>query len=172
MKLNHIIFLLFVLIFPGCKEDDPVILFEIPFQQGFVIGAGLDPFQVWHFQLLDIPNPFPGELQQRGLTIDEITQIGPGQAILSTEFDGEDLSFIREITINIYTDDFNNARELFYRADQNLLVATSPLEMIPTLVNASHMVSGETFNIDVAIELRQPTPKSFESILNFTMVVR
>ena len=173
MKIIHLILLFLPLLCTHCKKDDSAqTLFTMPFQEEFTIQSGLDPFQSAHFLITDIPNRVKDQLDQRGLTADGVSEISGGIAKLHTLFEGEDMSFIREISIRIYNDDPDIYRELYYRDDENLLKATSPLDLIPSLADPRGFFKNSTFNLDVVVVLRNTTIKTVDATLDFEIVVK
>ncbi len=165
------ILILSSLAFMQCnKDEEGEVLFEEAYTVEFDMPAALNPFEVHFFTIKNIDSRILAQLDQRGINFADVEQIGPGFAELREQF-GVNYDYIQEISIQIFKDDPNNWRELFYRDDTNLLNAGSTLEMIPSLSNAKPMLDEDQFNLTVRVVLRVFPPSSTTNRLDFSLRV-
>lgn len=163
-------FLLIALLFSNCDKNDPDILFEMAYERSFTIPAGLNVFQTHYILLENIS--IGSYLSANNVTADELNAINPGSARLSTVFSGlTDYSFIRNVSIEIFTDDEANAREIFWRPEVPLN-AGEDLDIIPTLIDAKQFLGNTKFNVYVILNLRAVPQQTVETKFKFSFLAK
>lgn len=164
-----------ILLIHSCKKEENKVLFEMPFRTQFTLNAGLNPFQVHYIQIDGIQNPLKTLLQDRGLTLEDLSGIEAGNARITAEIPGISYRFIREISVRLYKGDPSNSadfREMWYRADSNLLGEDDQFDLIPSLADGFAFLQEDEFNLSIVIQLREVTPVTMENQLDFTFFVR
>ena len=174
-KNYWMILVCFSVVCSACQRKDERILFEMPYRINFSVNAGLNPFQVHYFQVDNITNQLQGLLQDRGLTLDDLTGIEAGSARMTAEIPDVSYRFIREISVRLYEGDPGNSsdyREMWYRDDSNLLGEDDVVDLIPSLANGLPFLLNDKFNISIVIQLREVTPVTMQNQLDFTFFVK
>lgn len=162
-------FLLVIFLCSGCK-DDPNILFEMAYERSFTIPAGLNTFQTHYFYLRDIP--LGNYLSSNGVTASELMAINPGAARLTTIDQGlSDYSFIRNVSIQIFTDDEANAREIFWRPEIPLNTGER-LDVFATLIDAKQFFENTKFNVFVKLQLQAVPQQTIDTRFQFSFLAK
>jgi len=162
-------FLLVLFFFTDCKKD-PEILFEMAYERDFVIPAGLNTFQTHTIYLQNIS--IGSYLSNNNVDPADLAAINPGAARISTIFSGiSDYSFIRNVSIKIFTTDENNAREVFWRPTVPLNTGED-LDIIPTLIDAKQFFENNRFTLAVKFELQAVPQQTVESKLRFSFLAK
>ncbi len=151
-----------------CKKNEQFLL-EMPYKEKFSVNAGLNSIKTWYFNIKDIRSNRAELLTTFGVEESEITKINPGKAKLINVFGGNDYKNIEKISVQIFNDDVQKSKEIFYRDDVSPSTG-SDLDLIATLVDLNDYI-GENFNIVVKIKFRSPPPVSFENRLEFSFIV-
>lgn len=168
--MRYFLLLLFPLIVSSCGKDD-IILFEMEYTEDFEIQAGLNSFETHHFLIKDISTNYNNLLQTFDQTDSQVSNINPQNARLDALFSSATYDIIREISVRIYKDDVTNYKEIFYI--ENVPLNTGgDLNLIPTLVDVRDILSGDSFNIDIAIQFRQAPAQFIESRFIFDFLVK
>ena len=152
----------------SCNKNDKFLL-EMPYKQKFSVNAGLDSQKTWFFNIKDIRSSRKELFSVNGIEESEITKINPGKAKLINVFGGDDYGNIEKISVQIFTDDRDKAKEIFYRDDVPPNTG-SDLDLIATLVDLNDYLE-DTFNVFVKIKFRSPPPVSFENRIEFSFIV-
>ena len=157
------------LLFFNCKKEDP-ILFEMGYSQDFTIPAGLNPVDAHYFRITDIP--VGTYLSSRGLTADMVNSIRGRQATFINIFAGTSpYSFLREVSIRIYTDNENISGEPFWHFNVPTNAGDN-LGIPQTDDDIKEYLTGSTFNLLIKLDLRASPLQNVETRLNFTFGVR
>lgn len=149
----------------NCNKGD-VFLFEMLYVEDFVIPAGLNPFDTHYFRLKDIP--IGTYMSARNLTANDLKAIEPNTANLINIFAGTaNYDFIREVAIDIYTDDENAGKEIFWYSPVPENTGDN-LGVIPALGDAKPYLTGTTFNILIKLELRRAPLQNIDTEFRFS----
>lgn len=163
-------FVLLIVLFSNCKDDGPEIRFEMAYEREIAIPAGLNVFETHYFYLRNIS--VGSYLSANGVDAADLIAINPGSARLSTIFAGlSDYSFIRDVSVLIYTDDESNAREAFWRPNVPLNTGED-LDVIPTLIDAKQFFDDPTFNIIVKLNLQAVPQQTVETRFRFSFLAK
>lgn len=168
--MNKLFFLCLGLLLMISCDEGPEIRFEMAYERDFTIPAGLNNFETHYFYLRDIP--IGTYLSSNGVTAEELISINPGSARLSTIFSGlGNYSIIRDVSIQIFTDDESLASEAFWRSTVPDNTGED-LDVIPTLIDAKRFLGGDRFNLFVKINLKGVPPQSLETKLRFSFLAK
>ena len=151
----------------SCNKNDKFLL-EMPYKQKFSVNAGLDSQKTWFFNIKDIRSSRKELFSVNGIEESEITKINPGKAKLINVFGGDDYGNIEKISVQIFTDDRDKAKEIFYRDDVPPNTG-SDLDLIATLVDLNDYLE-ETFNVFVKINLEVRPLFLLKIELNFRLL--
>ena len=146
----------------GCSKN-PDILFEIPLQLDFTIGAGLSPFEKHFYLVQNVPTNMQALKEQFNVTENQDLVMRPGSAVLRS-FSRVDFDFIQEVTISVYEDDRENDTEIFFNnqipfnAGRNVFI--NPIDR-----DYRDEVDRESLNFKIGLRFRSITPTSIDSNL-------
>ncbi len=157
--------LLLPILFSNCKDGCDVLA-EMPYTEEFSIPAGLNPIQTYYFTIENIPNQKNTIFAANSLTDEDVSEIKGKSARFSSIFSGPEYDFIREISVQIYTDNPDDWSEVFYRT--NIQENTGgDLDLIGSLTNIQRHLKGPTFNIVIKLDLRRTNTESLETRFDF-----
>lgn len=164
-----LLFLCVGILFSGCKNNDDY-LFEMAYQTTFTIPAGINSFETHYFVIRDIP--IGNYLNANNLTVADLASINPGACRMSTIFSGSsDYDFIFNISIEIFEDDQESGREVFFR-DNVPLNTGEDLDLLPSLIDVSDNYEDGRFSLRVGMLLRNPPQQTVETRLNFSFLAK
>ncbi len=152
------------LLFSACKGDG--LGFTMTYQQDFEIQAGLGVFDTHVFLIRDIPTNMAAFLSTNDANENDITAIIPREAELSINFANIDFAFVREVVVEIYSDDDQRGREIFYREDVPLNTGIR-IALIPSLPDIQEFLMDDNFNLRVELKLREFSPSFIETRFDF-----
>lgn len=163
-KLLPLLFIL-PLFLSNCKKEDKA-LFEMAYTRDFVIPAGLNPFDTHYFILRDIP--IGTYFTANNINPSDLNSINPKAARITNIFAGSgNYDIIQEISIKIFTDDENLAREIFWR-DAIPPNTGDELDIIPTLIDAKPFLENSKFNLQIRLDLLAAPQQTLETRLRFS----
>ncbi len=158
-----------VFLFSGCKKD-PDILFEMAYERDFTIPAGLNTFESHYFYLRDIN--VGSYLTSNNVTASDLAAINPGTARMSTIFPGlTNYSFIREVSIRLYTDDEEDYREVYWRT-QITPNQGEDLDIFATLVDLRQYFESTKFNMIIKLNLQGVPQQTVETKFRFSFLAK
>lgn len=158
------LFLTLPILFSACKGDG--LGFTMTYEQDFEIQAGLGVFDTHVFLLEDIPTNMAAFLSTNDANESDITAIIPREAELSINFANIDFAFVREVVVEIYSDENVQGKEIFYREDVRLNTGIR-IDLIPSLPDVQEFLMADDFNIRVELKLREFSPSFIETRFNF-----
>lgn len=163
------LFLALPILFSACKGDG--LGFTMTYQQDFEIQAGLGVFDTHVFLIEDVPTNMAAFLSTNDANESDITAIIPREAELSVNFANIDFAFVREIVVEIYSDDDVRGTEIFYREDVPLNTGIR-IALIPSLPDIQEFLMADDFNIRVELKLREFSPSFIETRFDFQFFAR
>ncbi len=166
-KISLLLLLSFV--FNNCGKE-LVTIADLPHATQFEIPVGLNPFTIWELTIEDIPNERLARLGAANVTEEEVEKIVGKSGRLSTIFSGINLDFIQEITIEIFSDNMEDATEILYR-EQVREDTGEAIVLNPSIPDVSRHLEGETFGIIVKIRPRRSATQNIPMQLDFTLGV-
>jgi len=168
--MKKLFFLLFsLLVFTNCGKELETLT-DLSYTTQFEIQAGLNPFTIWELPIFNIPNNNAAFLSAANVTQDEIEKIVGKTGTVSTIFSGTDLDFIQNITIEIFSDDPNDATEILYREQVNE-DTEDRIGLNASLPNVQRHLMGETFGLIITIRPRRSAQQNIDARLDFTLGV-
>ena len=162
-----ILLLLFPLTFSNCAKEF-ITLADIPYSTQFDIPVGLNPFTIWEITLTDIPNDRLARLEAANVSEDEVERIVGKTGLISTVFEGVNLDFIREISVEVFSDNINDSTEILHREQVGDNTGDS-IGLNASLPDVTRHLQGETFGIIVTISPRRTAPQNIPVQLDFTL---
>ena len=163
-------FFLALVLLSGCNKNDQDVKFEMAYERNFTIPAGLNTFQTHYIYLRDIP--IGTYLSNNNVQASDLMAINPGAARLSTIFTGlTDYSFIRDVSIKIFTDDETNAREIFWRPDIPLNTGED-LDVFATLIDAKQFLGNTKFNVFIKLNIRAVPQQTIDTKFRFSFLAK
>lgn len=164
-----ILLLILPFIFTNCGKE-LVTLTDLPYTAQFEIPVGLNPFTIWELPIFNIPNERLARLNAANVLEEEVERIVGKTGRFSTIFSGTNLDFIQEITIEIFSDDIEDATEILHR-EQVREDTGQAVGLNASLPNVARHLEGETFGIIVTIRPRRPATQNIPVQLDFTLGV-
>jgi len=169
MLIKVSLFLALPLLFSACKGEG--LGFTMTYQQDFEIQAGLGVFDTHVFLIRDIPTNMAAFLSTNDANESDITAIIPREAELSVNFANIDFAFVREVVVEIYSDENERGREIFFREDVPLNTGIR-LPLIPSLPDIQEFLMADDFNIRIELKLREFSPSFIETRFDFQFFAR
>lgn len=136
------------------------------YQRDFEIGAGLGVFDVHGFKFENIPTNINTYLRDNSVEMSDIQSITPRRAQLSINFADIEFAFVREVIVEVYTDEDVIGREVFYR-EQIPTNTGIRLDLVPSLPDVLDYLTQEDFNIRVEMKFRDISPQFIETRIDF-----
>jgi len=158
------LFLALPLLFSACRGEG--LGFTMTYQQDFEIQAGLGVFDTHVFLITDIPTNMDAFLINNDADVNDITGIIAREAELSVNFANIDFAFIREVVVEIYSDDDIQGKEIFFREDVPLNTGIR-LQLLPSLPDVHEFLMDDDFNIRIELKLRDFSPTFIETRFDF-----
>ena len=159
--------LLFPVLFSNCAKE-LVTVADLPYTTQFEIPAGLNPFTIWELPVFDIPNERLARLNAANISESEVERIVGKTGLFATIFSGVDLDFIQEISIEIFSDNINDATEFLHREQLGENTGDA-IGLNASLPDVSRHLQGETFGIIVSIRPRRSATQNIRVQLDFTL---
>lgn len=159
-----VLLLILPLFFSACRKEGAG--FTMNYRADFEIGAGLGVFDIHGFRFENIPSNINTYLRDNSLEIGDIQTITPRRGQLSINFADVEFAFVREVIVEIYTDDDPVGREIFYR-EQIPTNTGIRIDLVPSLPDVIDYVSQEDFNIRVEMRFRDISPQFIETRFDF-----
>jgi len=166
-KIGLLLLLLFI--FSNCGKE-LITVADLPYTTQFEVPVGLNPFTIWELPIYNIPNERLARLNAANVSEDEVERIVGKTGRFSTIFSGVQLDFVQEITIEIFSDNINDATEILHREQ----VAENTGDVIglnASLPDVTRHLEGETFGIIVTIRPRRSATQNIPVQLDFTLGV-
>jgi hypothetical protein len=160
MKFSHLLFLFLILIglSSSCNPDNEEVLFELEFEENFNIDPGLSPFLVYYFELRDISTFWDQQLQVNNFSDADIDEVKPSRLRIASLYHEEELDFIEEIEVFVYTDNEANKTDVAYSI--NVPRNTKyEINLAPALPNLKGYFSEDKVNIQIKMRLRESTTR-------------
>ena len=172
MKKILLLLLPAILLFSNCNKNDDY-LFEMKYFADFTIASGLNPFAGTHiFEINNIKSNYDNYLSQNTALNSSISIINPGSAILSSIFQNSQYQYAREISVKIFSpDDPDFEKEIFYQ-DVIPENQSGDFNLFPTLVDAKVFLEKEEFSIRVEFQLREFSPETVETRIDFSFFAK
>ncbi|NNE28535.1 MAG: hypothetical protein HKN16_02795 [Saprospiraceae bacterium] len=146
----------------GCDEEPLNLLAEIPFRVEFEIPAGINIFEDHFFQFPNLPNNYQNILTQQGIDPSRVKRINPASTRMSVQFDNTSLSFIREASLYLFSDQVGRQSEAFWTPE--IPFNQSDILNIPgTLIDASDFFEESWINMELRLDTRE-VPSSFINV--------
>lgn len=165
-----IVIILIGLLFSNCNKNDNDVKFEMAYEREFTIPAGLNAFETHYFVIRDVQ--IGSYLTANNVSAADLISINPGRARLTSKFSGfADYSFIREVIVQIFTDDENDAREVFFRTAVPLNTGES-LDILPGLADVKDYFGNTKFNLFVILNLQAVPQQTIETRFTFSFLAK
>lgn len=166
---NFLFLSLLSILFYGCGDNG--VGFDMSYRQDFEIPAGLNTFDTHVFELRNIPTNKDAFLSANSVTEANITDITPREARLSINFGDEDFYFIREIVIEIFTQDNITGKEIFFRENVPLNTGRR-IDIIPSLPQVTEILTGDRFSVRVEMLFRDISPTFIDARLEMIFLAK
>ncbi len=166
---NLLFLLLLPILFSACGNDG--VGFNMSYRQDFEIPAGLGTFDTHVFEFVNIPTNKNVFFSANDVTESDITDITPRDARLSINFGEEDLFFVREVVVEIFTQDNQRGKEIYFR--ENIPINTgNSIQLIPSLPQVTEILTGDQFSIRVEMLLRDISPTFIDVRLEMVFLAK
>jgi len=156
-------FLCLPLLFFACGDNSPSL--NMTYQQDFEIPAGLNTFDTHVFTLNNIPTNKIAFFTGNGIEETDITEIAPVEGELRVSFGQEDLFFVREVVVEIFTTDNPTGKEIYFREQVPFDTGQSIL-LIPSLPKVTDILTEDRFSVRIELLFRAIPPSFIEARLN------
>lgn len=159
-KTTIFLLLSFLIIQSSCNPDNEIVLFEMEFEENFIIDPGLSPFDSHFAQLRDISTFWDQQLQINNLTDADIDEVKPSRLRIASLYHEEELDFIEEIEVFVYTDSEADKTDVAYSI--NVPRNTKyEINLAPALPNLKDYFSEKEVTIQIKMRFREsPTRQS------------
>ena len=151
------------ILFFSCGDNSPSL--NMNYQQDFEIPAGLNTFDTHVFTLNNIPTNKDAFFSANGIEETDITEIAPVEGELRVSFGQEELFFVREVVVEIFTTDNPTGKEIYFREQVPFNTGQSIL-LIPSLPKVTDILTEDRFSVRVELLLRDIPPSFTEARLN------
>ncbi|CAN5612032.1 hypothetical protein BH23THE1_BH23THE1_11350 [soil metagenome] len=153
----------------SCKKDNSGNRFDMIYPElYFTIPAGLNPFLIHFIEIRNIPLNKAFYFNQNNVQDPSSTRIQPRSARITSIFGDVDFEFIERISVLVSsTENPNQYVEAYYR-DPVPLNAGNFLDLIPTLLDLQQIITTDSLNVRIRMQLRSPSPVFVESRLDYT----
>lgn len=142
-----------LLTFSSCnKGGTPVFSFDLEIPLEF--SGGQQPLQTRTYLIYNIINFLEAELQQQGMTLDQVVKILPGKAILSADSPNVDYSWYHSVVVNaVSVQDPELIKEMFYQ-EYIELDHTGDLELLSSISELKPIMAPGIFNMQVKVRMK------------------
>ena len=171
--MKNIIFLfLLPILFYSCGDN--LVGLDMSYRQNFEIPAGLNTFDTFGFVFQDIPTNKNTFFAANDVTEADITSITPREARLSVNFGDEDLYFVREIVVEILTEEVNSEgnprwKEIYFRENVPINTGQS-IQLLPSLPEVTEELTSDQFSVRVEMLFRDITPTFVDTRLEMVFL--
>jgi len=145
-----------IFISSGCKKNDERVIAEIPFQLTFEIQSGLNTLEDHFYVFNNVVNPTMEILEARSIDEGEVLSIKPKQARMTVQFDNTPLSFLDEVSVNLFSDNLSRKSEAFW-TPQISFNQNSVLDIPATLIDAKEFLDQDIMNFELRLDTREVT---------------
>lgn len=168
--MKNLIFLfLLPILFYACGEND--VGLDMSYRQDFEIPAGLNTFDTHVFEFVNIPTNKNTFFLANDVTESDITDITPREARLSINFGEEDLYFVREVVIEIFTQDNQRGKEIYFRENIPLNTGRS-IQLLPSLPQVTEELMSDQFSVRVEMLFRDISPTFIDARLEMIFLAK
>lgn len=151
------------------KGGTPIFNFDLEVPLEF--AAGQDPIETRTYPVYNVLNFLQAELDQRGLSIDDISSIQAGQGILVADSPNVDYSGFNSVIINaINITDQTDIKEMYYQ-DFIQLNHTGDLKLLSSISELKPIMANGTFHMEVKVRMRSVVPFTTRHKLKMTIEV-
>jgi hypothetical protein len=166
MRRSFLLFLLpLALLQWRCNRDNPATLFDLVYVLPFNMPAALNTVQTHFVEFIKIPTRYESLLAEHGFSPEQIRRIEPHSGVLEVVLTPENLSYFREIFVEIL--DGNNRLECFYTPNVPFN-AGSQIILVGTIADFLPQLSQSAMNLRVGFRLREPSPSAMNFNLRLT----
>ncbi len=153
----------------SCKKDNSGNRFDMIYPElYFTIPAGLNPFLIHFIEMRNIPLNKAFYFNQNNVQDPSSTRIQPKSARITSIFGDVDFEFIERISVLVSsTENPNQYVEAYYR-DPVPLNSGNFLDLIPTLLDLQQIITGDSINVRIRMQLRSPSPVFVESRMDYS----
>lgn len=158
--------------FSSCDKDDVEYLFETSYTFEITIPSGQNPVQSIVFPFSNLPSRVLQEMNNRGLTADDIKRISTARARLDLlDFNGDFSDFV-EAEVNVFTglDPLLNPFEAAYTIEIRDRYSDQ-LDLVPSLTNLLEPLTKELVSIELVLRQRRIIPVEFPARFTITFGV-
>lgn len=159
-----------VFLISGCKNNNENLLFEMPYQVEFEIPAGLNTIDQHIFEVNNIPTNVDSIFSFYGYDKESIFRIDPGIATMSTIFSNSNYGFIEEAAIEIFNEDDNRGKEVYFRIQIPRNIG-SQMDLAATLVDAQEFLKQDRFNFRLILDTRELNNEFIDTRITFNFRV-
>lgn len=161
-----ICFCIGVLTVSGCQKvkvpDE-----RIAIRADFNIPAGLNTIETHVIVIENVDTKLLTALTNAGKTSDDVKSVNSGSGKISLQFNGYDLSFIRDVKVRgVNPDNRNDYIDLFYQ-DQINYFNSNEITLFNTLQDSKSIFLRSRMNIEVRLKLRGFSQSAIPTQLNF-----
>lgn len=170
--------LLFLLIIPifffSCGDDG--VGFDMSYRQDFEIPAGLNTFDTHVFPFVNIPTNKNSFFTANDVTESDITSITPREARLNINFGDEDFYFVRQVIVEILTEELDNNgnlrwKEIYFRENVPLNTGRSII-LLPSLPQVTEELTSDQFTVRVEMLFRDISPTFIDARLEMVFLTK
>lgn len=146
----------------SCNKDEVDYLFEVDYTFEVTVPSGQNPVASIVFPFQNLPSRVLQELNNRGLTMEDIKRVGTARARLDLlEFDGDFSNFV-EAEVNVY----NGPNPLInpYEAAYTIEIrdrSLDQLDLVPSLTNLIEPMTKDLVSIELQLRQRRIIPVEF-----------
>lgn len=159
------LFALSLLLSLRCQKDNAVTLFDMVYVFQVEIPPALNTVQTHFITYTKVPTRIETLLAEHNKTLDAIGKIIGHNGFLEITIAPEDLSFFREVFVEIA--DGGTMQECFYTPDVPFNTGNRVV-MVGTIANFKKLLTDSAMNMRLGFRLRQPSPSSMNLQLRLT----
>lgn len=161
--------IIFLVTSSGCIKTDEEFA-ERRLTAVFEVPANLNPVETHYIYVRNIPALYKQTLDTRGWSSENINRVSPSRAKIYGRFGSTNLSVFSSISVRLVSRDGKNTKSEMYFQEEIPIVARTELDLRPTLSDLKPIITQETFDMEIRLQIRGFVPVSLPLQLDFNYV--
>lgn len=171
MKKYLFIFLLGVsALFSSCADNVEPIFF-VTVDRDFDIPGNLNTIETHFFELKNVPVNLDQNLSVYNMTEDQVVNINPADATLTSSFNNVDWTFIQRIEVYAVSRLDNSKKQRMFNSTEPDFTNRSQLVMFNSFVDVKDTFKEGLIDLEVRIKTRAFVPGNIRANLTFSYAV-
>lgn len=169
-KYIYLLLLGITVLFNSCADNiEPIFFVEV--EREFDIPGNLNTIATHFFELKNIPVNLNQNLNVYNRTEDDIVNINPADAALTSAFNNVDWTFIQRIEVYAVSRVDNSKRHRMFHSNEPDFVNRRELVMFNSFVDVKDIFKEGLIDLEVRIKTREFVPGNIKANLIFSYAV-